>query len=829
MKKLPFLGIGTCFTLAVLACSMSSSPAPAASPAEPSPPQPATVTQTLPFLTSDTPTPDTSPLTPDTSTPDISFISPATASQVKLLATLHNDTLTHISQLTWRPDGKALLVNAGGMLTLMETGTWNALWSIPSGGDARFTPDGRELLVITVGEVQRRDSATGELLSSHPIQPEGMFALSPDGKVIASTLGGGFTLTDVASGQVIRALPADLNSGPTADLAFSADGSKIVAGSQNGDLQAWDAQNGQRALFRPASIPSPIYECEVSGAMAGQPDGALLVICSYPSNDYNLAYYQVGVYPATTNAQGSSAVIRDTDLRGYSGFVVNADRSRLAVFGGKDLELWSAFGGSRLLTLPGAAGDGMTFNPAEKRLLAVWSKRSIQVWDTTSGQKVDEWRRGGSDSPPVALAFSPVPASRLLAVAREDGWLELWDAARAEKAASLKIESPLSGYGNPEPAFKALAFSPDGRWLAVSSERGWNDTQILLFDPAESPLSPSFTIRSKEQVDALAFSPDSRLLYAIGHFSNSITAWDVETQTIAASWSPGAGNLLNLTVRGDALAVVSESGLVTAWNNPPSGVHQEIQLSYTWGRLLALSPDGKQALIQHGYDLDIWGFAAGKWLRGWAFKSGAPYPAFSPDGCTLAVSAGKDLGVLDTLQGEFYKSLGDQKTNLVKYPPVFSADGALLAAAYADGRIAVWGLETALQSSAGTIPLARCGSFNPPPTPTPTATPSRAPIPSATLTPTATPLVTATFTSTPPPFTRTLSLTDPPMRGDDVLLLQQRLLELGYTEVGTPDGVFGKLTRDAIIRFQQNNKLEVDGYVGPKTWQKLFSAGAAKG
>lgn len=831
MKKIHFWGIGMAFTLAVLACSMGSSPAPAAPPAESTPLKPVTITEAFPTLTpalSAAEGPDTPHLPPDTATAP-SSISPATASQVKLLTTLHNDTLVSISQVTWRPDGKALLVNAGGALTLLETGTWTPLWSVPTGAQAHFTPDGRELLLITPAEIQRRDPASGELLSSHPIQPEGMFALSPDGKVIASTLGGGYTLIEVASGQVIRTLPADLNSGPTADLAFSLDGSKIVAGSMNGDLQAWDAQSGQRALFRPASIPSPIYECEVSGAMAGQPDGALLVICSYPASDYSLAYYQVGVYPATTSAQGSSAVIRDTDLRGYRGFTVNADRSRLAVFGGKDLELWSAFGGSRLLTLPGAAGEGMTFNPAEKRLLAVWSKRSVQIWDTASGQKVDEWRRGGSDSPPVALTFSPLPNSRLLAVAREDGWLELWDAASAEKAASWKIEPPLNGYGNPEPAFKALAFSPDGRWLAVSSERGWNDTQILLFEPAASPLSPRFTIRSKEQVHALAFSPDSRLLYTIGHFSADITAWDVETQAIAESWSPGAGSLLDLAARGDTLAVVSESGLVTAWNNPPSGARQEIQLSYTWGRLLALSPDGKQALLQHGYDLDIWSFDTGKWLRGWVFKSGPPYLAYSPDGCTLAVSAGKDLGLLDTLQGEFYKSLGDQKTELVKSPPAFSADGALLAAAYADGRIALWGLETALQSPARTLLPARCGAFSPPPTPAPTATFTRTPLPSATPSPAPSPLVTATFTPTPPPFTRNLFLTDPPLRGEDVLLLQQRLLELGYTEVGAPDGVFGKMTQAALRRFQQTNGLEVDGVVGPKTWQKLFSPEAVKG
>lgn len=71
---------------------------------------------------------------------------------------------------------------------------------------------------------------------------------------------------------------------------------------------------------------------------------------------------------------------------------------------------------------------------------------------------------------------------------------------------------------------------------------------------------------------------------------------------------------------------------------------------------------------------------------------------------------------------------------------------------------------------------------------------------------------------------RTLYLTDPPMRGDDVLLLQERLRELGYSEVGVPEGIFGQMTDSAVRRFQEKNALETDGYVGLKTWQKLFSA-----
>lgn len=94
-------------------------------------------------------------------------------------------------------------------------------------------------------------------------------------------------------------------------------------------------------------------------------------------------------------------------------------------------------------------------------------------------------------------------------------------------------------------------------------------------------------------------------------------------------------------------------------------------------------------------------------------------------------------------------------------------------------------------------------------------------------TPAALPSLMPSVTPTPP-FARNLYLTDPPLQGEDVLKLQQRLFELGYTEIGAPDGIFGKMTGAAVRRFQERNGLEVDGYVGPKTWKQLFDANAVR-
>lgn len=57
-----------------------------------------------------------------------------------------------------------------------------------------------------------------------------------------------------------------------------------------------------------------------------------------------------------------------------------------------------------------------------------------------------------------------------------------------------------------------------------------------------------------------------------------------------------------------------------------------------------------------------------------------------------------------------------------------------------------------------------------------------------------------------------------------VLPVQRRLQELGYTQVGTPDGVAGQKFRKAVTVFQKDNGCTADGEITAraKTWQKLL-------
>jgi N-acetylmuramoyl-L-alanine amidase len=67
---------------------------------------------------------------------------------------------------------------------------------------------------------------------------------------------------------------------------------------------------------------------------------------------------------------------------------------------------------------------------------------------------------------------------------------------------------------------------------------------------------------------------------------------------------------------------------------------------------------------------------------------------------------------------------------------------------------------------------------------------------------------------------RTLYVRSPLFRGDDVLDLQRRLNQLGF-DAGREDGIFGDASGRALLQFQHNIGMRVDGIVGPDTVEAL--------
>ena len=71
-------------------------------------------------------------------------------------------------------------------------------------------------------------------------------------------------------------------------------------------------------------------------------------------------------------------------------------------------------------------------------------------------------------------------------------------------------------------------------------------------------------------------------------------------------------------------------------------------------------------------------------------------------------------------------------------------------------------------------------------------------------------------------YTVKLPLLKPGMEDDAVDTVQQLLAARGYY-TGDCDGIFGELTKRAVMAYQADAGLETDGEVGGKTWDKLIS------
>ena len=58
-------------------------------------------------------------------------------------------------------------------------------------------------------------------------------------------------------------------------------------------------------------------------------------------------------------------------------------------------------------------------------------------------------------------------------------------------------------------------------------------------------------------------------------------------------------------------------------------------------------------------------------------------------------------------------------------------------------------------------------------------------------------------------------------RGNITRWIQSKLNSLGYN-CGSTDGIFGSRTKEAVVKYQRDNKLVIDGIVGKNTWRKLL-------
>lgn len=338
--------------------------------------------------------------------------------------------------------------------------------------------------------------------------------------------------------------------------------------------------------------------------------------------------------------------------------------------------------------------NGLAFDPTGDRL-AVIGKNSAAVWqpgDNLAAAQPTEWLAGTAT---LSLGWSPDGA--LLAVGDDRGAVALLNGGRA----------PIRTLTGPPGPVKALAFSPDGRWLAAAIETDSADLgqSVVLVWPLEGEDAPARFTHDSGTVTSLAFVGNGAAL-AVGSDDNSIRVWDLASGL--PEDPPLRGSRQNVTDMAyspelQTLASGDGQGRVFLWRfDTPNRLATPLLGHTDQVYTVDFSPDG--ALLASGgkdRSVRLWNVSSGESQALGSHDGSVREVAFSPDGALLASASedeiklwqlGPQPALATTLSGPGAQSLGDIQ---------FSPDGRLLAASdTTDGSIYLWELAGEGQATA---------------------------------------------------------------------------------------------------------------------------------